>query len=42
MTKELLCYIWDNYLEAFDCNSIAIMGVGDAYLGAKQLLTSRG
>lgn len=41
-TKELLCYLWDNYLEAFESRSIVLMGVGDAYLGVKQLLTSRG
>ncbi|TAQ86404.1 hypothetical protein B7494_g5271 [Chlorociboria aeruginascens] len=39
--KELLCYLWDNYLELAPCNNIAFMGVGDAYLGIKQLLLSR-
>jgi hypothetical protein len=41
-TKELLCYLWDNYFEINQSSSITLMGVGDAYLGIKQLLTSRG
>jgi histone deacetylase 6 len=41
-TKDLLCYLWDNYLEGYDSDCIVLMGVGDAYLGVKQLLTSRG
>jgi histone deacetylase 6 len=40
--KELLCYLWDNYFEVNTASSIFLMGVGDAYLGIKQLLTSRG
>jgi histone deacetylase 6 len=41
-TKDLLCYLWDNYFEINPSSSITLMGVGDAYLGIKQLLTSRG
>jgi len=41
-SKELLCYLWDNYLQINESASITLMGVGDAYLGIKQLLTSRG
>ncbi len=41
-TKELLCYLWDNYLEIHSNSSITLMGVGDAYHGVKQLLISRG
>jgi hypothetical protein len=40
--KDLFCYLWDNYLEGYASNYIVLMGVGDAYLGVKQLLTSRG
>lgn len=40
--KNLLCYLWDNYLEGYRSHTIVLMGVGDAYLGVKQLLTSRG
>ncbi|KAG0648163.1 Cryptic loci regulator [Hyphodiscus hymeniophilus] len=40
-TKDLLCYLWDNYLEGFESQGIVLMGVGDAYLGVKQLLTFR-
>jgi histone deacetylase 6 len=40
--KELLCYLWDNYFEVNTASSIFLMGVGEAYLGIKQLLTSRG
>jgi histone deacetylase 6 len=42
MTKELLCYLWDNYFEINPSSSITLMGVGDAYLGIKELLISRG
>ena len=41
-TKDLLCYLWDNYLEGFASKQIVLMGIGDAYLGVKQLLTFRG
>ncbi|KAE9362747.1 histone deacetylase-like protein [Stipitochalara longipes BDJ] len=41
MTKELLCYLWDNYFEINPSSSITLMGVGDAYLGIKELLISR-
>ena len=41
-SKDLLCYLWDNYLEGFNSSQIVLMGVGDAYLGVKQLLTFRG
>ncbi len=41
-TKELLCYLWDNYFELNSECSLTLMGVGDAYLGVKQILTSRG
>jgi histone deacetylase 6 len=40
--KELMCYLWDNYLEGYESDDIVLMGVGDSYLGVKQLLTSRG
>ncbi|KAI9651066.1 Histone deacetylase hda1 [Ciborinia camelliae] len=39
--KDLICYIWDNFIELYDSSNIIIMGVGDSYLGIKQLLTSR-
>lgn len=39
--KDLICYIWDNFIELYASNNIIIMGVGDAYLAIKQLLTSR-
>ncbi|KAI9744242.1 MAG: Histone deacetylase hda1 [Claussenomyces sp. TS43310] len=40
-TKELVCYLWDNYLEVCETYDIVLMGVGDSYLGIKMLLTSR-
>lgn len=40
-TKELLCYLWDNYLETYAVDQIVLMGVGDSYCGIKDLLTSR-
>ncbi|KAI1300767.1 histone deacetylase [Xylaria venustula] len=38
--EELVCYIWDNYLQLYDAE-LFLLGVGDAYLGVKILLTSR-
>lgn len=41
--QELVCYIWDNYLQLWDnVEEIFLMGVGFAYLGVKTLLISRG
>jgi len=40
-TKELVCYLWDNYLEVAETYDIVLMGVGDSYLGVKMLLTNR-
>jgi len=41
-TKDLLCYLWDNYLSLLPSSSLLLlMGVGDSYLGIKSLLTSR-
>ncbi|KAK6583588.1 hypothetical protein PZA11_003318 [Diplocarpon coronariae] len=40
-TRELLCYLWDNYIELNPSASLSLMGVGDAYFGIKQLLISR-
>ena len=40
--QELMCYIWDNYLQIFDgVEEIFLMGVGNAYLGVKVLLINR-
>jgi histone deacetylase 6 len=39
---ELVCYLWDNYLEGYESNDIVIMGVGYSYLAIRMLLTSRG
>lgn len=40
--QELVCYIWDNYLQLWDnVEEIFLMGVGFAYLGVKTLLISR-
>lgn len=41
--QELMCYLWDNYIQLYDsAQEIFLMGVGDAYLGVKVLLISRG
>ena len=37
-----MCYIWDNYLQLYEAESIFLMGVGNAYLGVKVLLINRG
>ncbi|RDW95348.1 hypothetical protein BP5796_01111 [Coleophoma crateriformis] len=40
--KELLLYLWDNYLSIAPAGTpIIVMGVGASYLGIKQLLLSR-
>ncbi|KAI0015622.1 hypothetical protein F4780DRAFT_64096 [Xylariomycetidae sp. FL0641] len=39
--QELVCYIWDNYVQLYDAEDLFLIGVGDAYLGVKLLLTSR-
>ncbi|KAK1761136.1 histone deacetylase clr3 [Echria macrotheca] len=40
--QELVCYIWDNYLQLYDgVEDIILMGVGEAYLGIKLLLINR-
>ncbi|KAK3684282.1 hypothetical protein B0T22DRAFT_273278 [Podospora appendiculata] len=40
--QELMCYIWDNYLQLYDgAEKIVLMGVGNAYLGIKVLLINR-
>ncbi|KAM0815010.1 putative Histone deacetylase [Seiridium cardinale] len=39
--KELMNYIWDNYVQLYDCDDIFLVGVGNAYLGVKLLLTER-
>lgn len=40
--RELVCYIWDNYLQLYDVEDLFLLGVGNAYLGVKVLLTNRG
>ncbi|KAI1210513.1 putative histone deacetylase A [Annulohypoxylon truncatum] len=39
--QELVCYIWDNYLQLYDWDQLFLVGVGNAYLGVKVLLTNR-
>jgi hypothetical protein len=39
---ELICYLWDNYLEGYESHDVVLMGVGYSYFGVKMLLTSRG
>ena len=41
-TKDLLCHLWDHFIAGYACDTIVVMGVGNAYIGAKQLLISRG
>lgn len=41
--QELVCYVWDNYLQVSDAaEEMFLMGVGNAYLGVKLLLINRG
>lgn len=39
--KELICFLWDNYLQLYNSENIIIMGVGYAYIGIKMLLLNR-
>ncbi|CAK7203248.1 Histone deacetylase hda1 [Sporothrix eucalyptigena] len=40
--QELICYIWDNYLQISEsAQQIFLLGVGNAYLGVKVLLVNR-
>ncbi|CAD6451949.1 7497f604-a3dc-42be-a176-7ed16bdd1e0e-CDS [Sclerotinia trifoliorum] len=39
--QDLVGYIWDNFIQLYDSDNIILMGVGDSYLGIKQLLTTR-
>lgn len=39
--KELVCYLWDNYIQLYDAHEVFIMGVGYAYIGIKMLLLNR-
>ncbi|KAK4184869.1 histone deacetylase clr3 [Podospora australis] len=40
--QELMCYIWDNYLQLYEgVEDVFLMGVGNAYLGVKVLLINR-
>lgn len=40
--QDLVCFIWDNYLQVYESMAdLFIVGVGDAYLGVKVLLTLR-
>lgn len=39
--KELICYLWDNYIQLYDAEDVFIMGVGYSYVGIKMLLLNR-
>lgn len=40
--KELMCFLWDNYLETHESDHIVLMGVGDSYSAVRELLVNRG
>lgn len=40
--RELVCYLWDNYLESYEADHIVLVGVGEAVGAVKELLISRG
>lgn len=42
LLKELLCFLWDNHLEISEATDIVLMGVGNSYMGIRQLLMNRG
>ncbi|KFY90404.1 hypothetical protein V498_05998 [Pseudogymnoascus sp. VKM F-4517 (FW-2822)] len=39
--KELMCFLWDNYLEVHESEHIVLMGVGDSYSAVRELLVNR-
>ncbi|KFZ00118.1 hypothetical protein V500_01173 [Pseudogymnoascus sp. VKM F-4518 (FW-2643)] len=39
--KELMCFLWDNYLEIHESEHIVLMGVGDSYSAVRELLVNR-
>lgn len=39
--RELMCYLWDNYLQLYNAEKIFIIGIGYAYIGIKMLLLNR-
>ncbi|KAI1381401.1 putative histone deacetylase A [Hypoxylon crocopeplum] len=39
--QDLVCFLWDNYLQLYDMEDLFIIGVGNAYVGVKVLLTNR-
>lgn len=39
--RELVCYLWDNYLQLYDAEDIFVIGAGYAYMGIKMLLLNR-
>ncbi|KAM7194099.1 histone deacetylase clr3 [Rhypophila sp. PSN 637] len=39
--EELMCYLWDNYLQLYDVEDLFLVGVGNSYLGIKLLLITR-
>lgn len=38
----LMPFLWDNYLELSAASEIFLLGVGQAYIGIKELLLARG
>lgn len=40
--EDLMCYLWDNYLQMYEVEDLFLVGVGIAYLGIKMLLITRG
>ncbi|PSN68434.1 putative histone deacetylase [Corynespora cassiicola Philippines] len=39
-TRDLANYIWENYIEPYDATQVFLMGVGTAYLGLVDLLST--
>ncbi|KAI9689327.1 MAG: Histone deacetylase hda1 [Bathelium mastoideum] len=40
-TLELATYIWENYIEIYESTHVFLLGIGDAYLGLINLLSSQ-
>lgn len=40
--RELVCYVYDNFIEGWIADNMVLMGVGESYVGVKMLLTHRG
>ncbi|PHH65416.1 hypothetical protein CDD81_2520 [Ophiocordyceps australis] len=39
--QQVMCYLWDNFIQLYETDEIFVISAGNAYLGVKMLLVSR-